>query len=943
MLVMGLLVILMFSSLIFKLYDIQVVRSNYYQENYTQLTRKTQTTPATRGRIYDRNGELLAYNELTYSATFIDTGKLPDGFAKNEMLIPLIELLKRHGATIAGSFPMSRDSGGNLVFTTRTEGEKRVLLMNIYGISDTADFDTEDRYGNVMYANPDPEYFYRYALHKFGIGFLRAGYNRKNEADYTYELDPDTALTLLNLRYSMYLMSYMKYESVDIALNLDLSTVTEILERSSEFPDVRIEEGYIRKYNYSEYYSHILGYTGVADPEKLKELKELDPTYEDGDVVGRAGLEEIMEAELSGTKGSCTLMLDSEGRIRETMDEVDPKTGDDLYLTLDTNLMIAVYHILEQKLAGILCARLVDYDVNLDEVEDSTKIEIPVKDAYFQLINNNVLSMARFAEPDASAPEREMYERYQTRMAVITEELRSLLLNQDLVTFNDQPAYLQDYYNCLYDFLISNGYLSITESIRGDEMFRRWNTGRAGLPEFLHYAIEKSWIHVTSLTHNSRYTTTEETFQMTVDTILEQMQTYTPFGKLAYKYLIKDEFISGRQVCLALYEQGVLPWDEERVNYLLSGGSPYQFLYEKIQNLEITPAQLALDPCTASCSIIDVNTGEPLAIVSYPGYDNNMFSGTVNAEYYYSLLNDMSRPLYNNATQARTAPGSTFKMLTSVAGLEEGVIDPYETIHDNGIFTENNLKLRCWIYPDTHGDINVTQALRDSCNYFFSEVGWRLSKDSNGNYNEPLGLSRIRKYASMFGFDRKTGVEMAELTPQITDIAPVPSSIGQGSHAYTNIQMARYATALATRGTVYQFTILNKRTNADGMVLQEYSSPIDNQIQISWSTWEAVQSGMRLVITNTIDGIFHDCPVAVAGKTGTAEESKRRGPHAVFVTYAPYSSPEIAFAVMIPYGYASSSAAEVAEMVYEYCYGDLTLETILTQGAATASGVTVHD
>ena len=183
MLVMGLLVILMFSSLIFKLYDIQVVRSNYYQENYTQLTRKTQTTPATRGRIYDRNGELLAYNELTYSATFIDTGKLPDGFAKNEMLIPLIELLKRHGATIAGSFPMSRDSGGNLVFTTRTEGEKRVLLMNIYGISDTADFDTEDRYGNVMYANPDPEYFYRYALHKFGIGFLKAGYNRKNEAD----------------------------------------------------------------------------------------------------------------------------------------------------------------------------------------------------------------------------------------------------------------------------------------------------------------------------------------------------------------------------------------------------------------------------------------------------------------------------------------------------------------------------------------------------------------------------------------------------------------------------------------------------------------------------------------------------------------------------------------------------------------------------------------
>ena len=233
--------------------------------------------------------------------------------------------------------------------------------------------------------------------------------------------------------------------------------------------------------------------------------------------------------------------------------------------------------------------------------------------------------------------------------------------------------------------------------------------------------------------------------------------------------------------------------------------------------------------------------------------------------------------------------------------------------------------------------------MRDSCNYFFCEVGWRLSQDSNGNYNEPLGLSRIQKYASQFGFDRKTGVEMAELTPQMTDIAPIPSSIGQGSHAYTNIQMARYVTALATRGTVYQFSILEKRTDSTGMTLQEYSSAVDTQVAGYDSTWEAIQDGMRMVITSTIAGIFQDCPVQAAGKTGTAEESKRRGPHGVFVSYAPYDNPEIALAVMIPYGYSSSSAAEVAEKVYEYYYGKVTLDTILTQGAATESGVTVHD
>ena len=153
--------------------------------------------------------------------------------------------------------------------------------------------------------------------------------------------------------------------------------------------------------------------------------------------------------------------------------------------------------------------------------------------------------------------------------------------------------------------------------------------------------------------------------------------------------------------------------------------SAYNFIREKIKNLEITPAQLALDPCTGSCVITNVRTGELLALVSYPGYDNNRLANTMDAEYWASLRNDRSNPLYNYATQERTAPGSTFKMVSATAGFAENVIDTEMQIKDEGRFTRLEEKgPKCWIYPSsTHGLINVSEAIRDSCNYYFYETG----------------------------------------------------------------------------------------------------------------------------------------------------------------------------------------------------------------------------
>ncbi|MFR5116142.1 MAG: penicillin-binding transpeptidase domain-containing protein [Eubacterium sp.] len=363
--------------------------------------------------------------------------------------------------------------------------------------------------------------------------------------------------------------------------------------------------------------------------------------------------------------------------------------------------------------------------------------------------------------------------------------------------------------------------------------------------------------------------------------------------------------------------------------------SAFTFLKNKIQNMEITPAQLALDPCTGSCIIMNPNTGELLASVSYPGYDSNRLANNMDSAYYNSLLQDGSLPLYNNATQQTTAPGSTFKMVTASAGLSEGAIDPGTVITDTGIFERLGLKLKCWVYPRNHGSITVSQAIRDSCNYFFAETAYRLSL-SGDTYQEEKGLNAIAKYATEFGLADKTNIEIPEGTPKIADEFPIDASIGQSNHSYTTAQLARYVSAIANNGTVYDLTLLNKVTDSNGNIVQSYEPQVHNQItDLSPSTWQNLHSGMEMGIGEHDQ--FNDLQVSLAGKTGTAQENEKRPNHALFVGYAPTDSPQIAIATRIAYGYGSSNACVFVDQVLKYYFKQNTEEELLN-GQATNVG-----
>ena len=922
-----------------RLFNLQIVNGEEYQETYMARTERTVSLTGTRGNIYDRSGNVLAYNELSYNVVIQDNGDYETANERNRMLLLLVRILNRHGENVEGEFQVGFDPSGEMVFTSSSETSRKRFLADLYGLRTIDELDDpEGKYPSDITAKE----LFASRLSYYGLDELT------DENGEAISMTDEEALAVINIRYTMGLTAYRKYESTTIASNVSKETMTDVLENSADLLGVGIEESTIRVYNDSQYFSAIIGYIGKIWEDELETLRQSNPDYELTDLVGKTGIEASMETYLQGKKGYQTMYVDNMGRILEIVDRQEPEAGKDLYLTLDRELQIGVYHILEQQLAGIITSKLVNRDLEDSDYSKASNIPIPVKDAYYQLINNNVLDMEAFSAPEASQVEKSIYAKYSQARERIIEAIHSELLNEDAAPLETLPEDMFAYMQYIYSFLVSEGIIMTGQISQDADYYQAWRDDTISLRDYLYAGIADSWIDTTKLSIESRYSGADDVYGRIVEYVMADLETDQSFAKRIYRYLINDGTITGRELCLALYSQNILAYDEGEVRMLEQNGEEYafQFIRQKISDIEITPAQLALDPCSASCVITDVNTGEVLCLVTYPSYDNNKFSGTVDADYYNKLNNDLSLPLFNNATQAQKAPGSTFKPIMAVAALEEGVIGLTDTVDCTGRYTEITPNIRCWIYPGRHDELNVEQAIQNSCNVFFAEMAHRLSTDENGNYSPERGIEMIRKYASMFGLDETTGIEIAENSPQMTTENPESSAIGQGTNAYSNVQLSRYISAVANKGTVFKLSLLDKLTDSQGNLIEDFTPAVRSQIDIQDSTWNAVHTGMRRVISDgSASKIFNDLEVPIAGKTGTAEEVKNGHTinHAFFVSFAPYDDPEIAVTVNIPYGYSSSNAATAAKSIYRFYYGYTDLDYILNNSALSVSNVEIGD
>ncbi len=937
LLAMGIVFACMFGVLILKLFQLQIRNGDSYLNEYTQMTERTVTTAGTRGNIYDRSGNLLAFNKLAYTITIQNTGAYPNNASMNHMLLRLVEILEKHDVNVQGRLEIGLDEGGAIVYTSTSEAARKRFLRDYYGLRSVDELDADGKNPSAVSAR---ELFDK-RISMYQLDEL------KDERGNQIILSDWELLQIINIRYTMSLTSFRRYESTPITGYVDDITVADILENSGELQGISVEESTIRVYNDSIYFAPIIGYTGKMQEDQLEELRKINEDYELTDIVGRTGIEASMEEQLQGKKGYRNLIVNNTGSIMEITEEVEPSTGNDIYLTIDSRLQIGIYYLIEQQLAGILADKLVNEDVDVTEIKDTSKMPIPIKDAYYQLINNNVLSLSRLASEEASAIEKEIYNQYMVSEAQIIERLRYELMSEHATAMKDLPKDMTAYMMYIYTYLSEPtvGIIKRDSIDTNSADYIAWRNDEISLRNYIYSGIADNWIDTSRLDIGNKYSNADDIYEVLVNYVLEQLQEDTKFTKRIYRYLVNDEVITGRQLCLALFEQGVLDRDEEQIRMLQTNGDnyAYSFMKDKISNIEITPAQLALDPCTGGVVITDVNTGEVRALVTYPSYDNNKLSGTVDAAYYNQLQEDMSLPLYNNATQAKKAPGSTFKPITAIAALEEGIISPYDTIDCTGIYEEVAIPIRCWIYPSRHGALNVVEGIQNSCNYFFAELAHRLSTDENGNYSTDKGLEVIQRYAGMFGLDRPSGIEISEITPEVTTEDPERSSMGQGTNSYANVQLSRYVAALANRGTVFELSLLDKMTDSQGNLIEDYTPEVSAQIDIDETTWDAVQQGMRAVVTTASKDLFKDLEVEIAGKTGTAQESKTRANHAFFISYGPYTNPDICVTVNIPYGYSSANAAAVAKNVYRFYYEYTDLDYIRNTGALDVSNVDIGD
>lgn len=919
--------IVLVGVLVNRLFSLQIINGESYVKDLSSSIQKDMSVAATRGRIFDKNGVLLAYNDLAYAVRISDSGKYEDNDTKNRLLNTSIDktltIIEEKGDSYSNDFPIVYSNG--MYEYNIKDNELLRFLRDIYGKRSISELSDEQR--NVSAGELFKQLCDRYGVAVAGDDYINDGGAMAATIKLLKEqgMNPvadgfsvEHALMIVNLRRYMSANSYNRYISFTIANEVSDETVAAILENSDELTGVTVDEQYIRRYVDSIYVSQILGYTGTVSSS---ELETLDDSYDSNDVVGKSGIEKSMESELAGTKGTRKVYVDTVGRITEVLDEQDSSAGNDVYLTIDINLQKKIYNALEDKIIQILLTYMrngdTKYSYNSNGSVDT--VYILAKEVYFALIDNNIVSIKHIASQSTDT-ERQIYSAFLSKQDSTMEWLRNELSVGD-TPYGKLDEEQQLYIWYVYTSLKDRGVFNTANVDTDDNVYKDWTEGNGtSLKELLTHGISKNWINL-NIFSSEQYTSLQESYDALIDYIDSYLREDTSFYKKMYKYMVNAGNISGRQICMLLYEQGVLDMNDENSRYasLASGGlGAYEFMVYAITNKIITPAQLALQPCSASTVITNPQNGDILAMVSYPSYDNNKLSGTVDAKYFNSLINDKAAPMINRATQSFTAPGSTYKPCTTIAGMDTGTISSGTTFYCSGSFDKVTPAPKCWRLSGHGGEVAAT-AIRDSCNVYFYNVGYNLACRKDGTYNSTYGTSTLQKYSDLLGLSTKAGVEIEENSPQASNTNSIASAIGQGNHKYSTLNLARYVTTIASSGKCYNLTLIDKITDSDGNLIRKNEAEVDHQVELSSNIWDTVHEGMTLAC-NSYTGISK-LGMKIAAKSGTAQENTKEPDHSLLVTYSPYDNPEICVSVCIQHGYSSGTSIDLTADIYKIYYG----------------------
>lgn len=869
-----------FFFMVFNLFDLQIVNGEKHLENLQAYILRNLSVPAPRGTIYDRYSRPLAINNVAYSVK-IDSSILDDN-------VPAKILNAYKNSMYMDLIRKIEENGDTLI--------------------DDLPISTTRPYTFLFNNNTDKEVDWKVNT----IGYTE-GIEQYVKNSETQKANKDKIKEIIAPVTAEQIMEYLKDELFGIGTDLDEDELKKLKEYSEDIDISTINSNLadedIRKLislRYSLYLQRWRQYQPVTialdvSDKTVAVIEENNDKYK-GVNIETESLREYPEKGLFSHILGYTRSIDNEeyeeyrkyiykedektGQITIEKQEVYNASGDHVYTPNDIIGKTGLERSMELELNGIDGAMSVAVDVNGRRIDtvDTTKKAVPGKDIFLSI-------------------DRDLQEAAYN--SLVERLKKSILLRLSPVSSLDKLVTIKD----VFVSIVKTNNLFLDSVLKSEEGSFEYNAKRILIDN-------------------------DAARNETADDIKN--------AKQVLENAIELGQLSSKQMILILHEQGRISGDEDFIKAVSNGSiSPFNVIREKIQNNELTPQDIGVNPYSGAVVVCDIKTGKVLAMVGYPTYDNNELVNNFNYNYYSKLLNDQTTPLTHRPLYTRKAPGSTFKMVSALAGLETNFITPTSTIYARGQFEKAGPPYpKCWLYGQNgriHGSINVKKAIEVSCNYFFFDLSYRM------------GIETLNKYIDAFGLSSKTGVEIGEIDPiaanpenkkklaqqqgsnETTWSAgdTIRAAIGQSCNSYTPANMAKYIATLANGGTRYKMSLINGIEDANGKFSYK-ESEIEEQLEIRPENLQAVYEGMHNVTrgpNGTVTNKFRGYPIEVAAKTGTAQEATPD--HTWFVGFAPYENPQISVAVMIPYGDSSNTpAAEVAmDVISAYMGLDIKSET----------------
>lgn len=927
--VMFLVVCGLFMLLVARLFSLQIVNGEKYDASITASVSKTVTVTASRGNVYDRNGVPLAVNNVAYSVQIDNSVSLDLTNYRAQLVLQLVEALWAQGAEFVDTLPISTTQPYTFEMTGETARQlnkaEKSWKQGI-GLSGSALQYTAEECLAYLYEKYDvPERFT--TAQKRAFVSLCLDLSDRNLMALTLAVKMDefgeTLTDELPLSQSYpYTLQFNENQTreqswkksmgmKDAELEYDSLQTLDYLRSYFGLPE-GLPNAVVRNtlgIRYSLYLQRYQQYQSVTIATEISD-RTLAYVEENQDIfpnviINTVSLREYPQGQyFSHLLGYIRQMTESDFALYK--DDVD-EAGNAIYSATDIVGQSGIEKLYERELNGT--------DGTISIEVDSQGRRMSVIDTTQPVSGKDVVLTLD------SKLQKLAYDK-------LEDELRKVIVRK-LTTSGSDSVSLVD----LFSSMVSANHISASKIRRATE----------GV-QFEVYQL--------FLAQNLEFEPEDE---------VEVLQNYILDA-------LTRGAITSRQALLLAMEQGTVVSTAEERDAVQNGTiAPLTMILNKLESGELTPADTAVDPCTGSVFVTMVDSGEVLVSVTYPSYDNNMLVNNFDNEYYNDLLQDTNTPLVNRPLKQKKAPGSTFKMVTALAGLETNVISTNTIIRDLGLYRDAGTPYaRCWIYSNsgsTHGNLGVAEALEVSCNYFFYEVAYRMGNATEGASLD--SITTLNEYMVAFGLNTVTGVELEEYSPTMaspyykermvklynpdastsqtrwTDGDTIRAAIGQSVNSYTPAQITRYIATLANGGSLYRLHMVDSLQNPDGSVYSEVDEVIENVTTFDPANLATVYQGMYQVTTGvrgTLRNSFRNFPMKVAAKTGTAEEDTSRSSHTWLVCFAPLDDPQIAITVMIPFGEGSGTPApEVAKAIITEYFGleseanNTNLETLLIQ------------